>query len=76
MNALQKELVAANVKIADMDWLIWVLIAAMLGLYVWSHLTAGHEIGKKLQPFVDNLFGITPSKGDSKDNPPAKPKGN
>ena len=76
MNALQKELIAANVKIADMDWLIWVLIAAMLGLYVWSHLTAGHEIGKKLQPFVDNLFGITPSKGDSKDNPPAEPKGN
>jgi hypothetical protein len=57
-----------------MEWAIWVLIAVMLGLYVWSHLTAGHEISKKLQPFVDDLLGVTPSKRESKGNPPAKPK--
>jgi len=57
-----------------MEWAIWVFMAAMLGLYLWSHLTAGHEISKKLQPFVDNLFGLTPSERDSKGKPPAKPK--
>jgi len=46
----------------------------MLGLYVWSHVTAGHQIGKKLQPFVDDLFGVTPSERESKDQPPANPK--
>jgi hypothetical protein len=50
------------------------LIAVMLGLYVWSHVTAGHQIGKKLQPFVDDLFGVTPSERESKDQPPANPK--
>jgi hypothetical protein len=49
-----------------MDWAIWVLIAVMLGLYVWSHLTAGHEI--------DDLFGDTPSERESKSRPTAKPK--
>jgi hypothetical protein len=34
-------------------------------------------MGKKLQPFVDDLFGVTPSgKQESKTNPPAKPKAN
>jgi hypothetical protein len=61
-----------DVKIADMEWAIWVLIAMMLGLYVWSHRTAGHEMSKKLQPFVDDLFGTAPSKRESKGNPPTK----
>lgn len=51
---------------------MWLLIAVMLGLYVWSHLTAGHEISKKLQPFVDDLFGAAPSKRESKGNPATK----
>lgn len=55
-------------------WAIWVFMAVMLGLYLWSHLTAGHEIGKKLQPFVDDLFGVTPSKHDSGEKPPIEPK--
>jgi hypothetical protein len=57
-----------------MEWAIWVFMAVMLGLYLWSHLTAGHEIGKKLQPFVDDLFGVAPSEHDRKGKPPAKPK--
>jgi hypothetical protein len=57
-----------------MEWAIWVFMAVMLGLYLWSHLTAGHEISKKLQPFVDDLFGVTQSEHDSKGKPPTKPK--
>jgi hypothetical protein len=60
-----------------MEWAFWIAIVAVLGLYVWSHVSAGHRIGKKLQPFVDDLFGVTPAgKGESEDNPPAKPKAN
>jgi hypothetical protein len=56
---------------------IGIFVVVMLGLYVWSHVTAGHRMGKKLQPFVDNFFGVTPSdKQESKTNPPAKPKAN
>jgi hypothetical protein len=76
---LQKEKpLTDNAKIAAMgwEWVIWVLIAVMLGLYIWSHLTAGHRIGKKLQPFVDDLFGVTPSERESKVKPPANHKTN
>jgi hypothetical protein len=55
-----------------MESAFWVLIAVMLGLYIWSHLTAGHEISKKLQPFVDDLFGMTPSESENKDKGPPK----
>jgi hypothetical protein len=48
-----------------MEWAIVVFTAVMLGLYLWSHLTAGREISKKLQPFVDDLFGVAPSESDS-----------
>jgi hypothetical protein len=57
-----------------MEWAIWVFMAVMLGLYLWSHLTAGREISKKLQPFVDDLFDVTPSESDSNGKPPAKPR--
>jgi hypothetical protein len=60
---------------AAMARAIWIFLAVMLGLYVWSHVTAGHEIGKKLQPFVDELFGVTPSERARKDKPsPGNPK--
>jgi hypothetical protein len=49
---------------------LWIFLAVMLGLYVWSHMTAGYEISKKIQPFVDDLFGVTPSDRDRKDKPP------
>jgi hypothetical protein len=68
------KLLLDNARIADMEWALWILLAVMLGLYVWSHVTAGHQIGKKLQPFVDDLFGVTPSERESKDQPPANPK--
>ena len=29
-----------------MEWAIGVFFVVMLGLYVWSHVTAGHAIGK------------------------------
>jgi hypothetical protein len=57
-----------------MEWAIWAFMAVMLGLYLWSHHTAGREIGKKLQPFVDDLFAVSPSESDSKGKRPAKPK--
>jgi hypothetical protein len=64
-----------NAKIARVEWAIGILVVVMLGLYVWSHVTASHRIGKKLQPFVDDFFGVTPSaKQESKANPTAKPK--
>jgi hypothetical protein len=63
-----------SAKIADMEWAIVVFMAVMLGLYLWSHLTAGREISKKLQPLVDDLFGVAPSESDSKGKPPPKPK--
>jgi hypothetical protein len=37
-----------------------VFFAVMLGLYFWSHVTAGHAIGKRVQPFIDDLFGVVP----------------
>ena len=58
-----------------MEWALWVFLVVMLGLYVWSHVSTGHKIGKKLQPFVDELFGVTPSRErERKSDPPAKPK--
>jgi hypothetical protein len=66
-----------DAKIAHVEWAIGIFVVVMLGLYVWSHVTAGHRMGKKLQPFVDDLFGVTPSdKQESKTKPPAKPKAN
>jgi hypothetical protein len=45
-------------RIVAMEWAFWAFVVVMLGLYVWSHVTAGHAISKKLQPFVDDLFGV------------------
>jgi hypothetical protein len=60
-----------------MEWAALIFIVAMLGLYVWAHVSAGHRIDKKLQPFVDEVFGVTPSgRSESKGNPPAKPNAN
>jgi hypothetical protein len=55
-----------------MEWAVWIFIAVMLGLYVWSHATAGHQIGQKLQPFIDKLFGVAPSQSEREK--PTKPK--
>ena len=74
-NILQREPPLDSAKIADMEWALWIFLAVMFGLYIWSHITAGHEIGKKIQPFVDNLFGVTPSKGQAKPKPSTNPKG-
>ena len=60
-----------------MELALWIFLAVMLGLYVWSHVTAGHQISKNIQPFVDDLFDvITPSERKSKNKPPANPKVN
>ena len=48
-----------------MEWAIVAFFAVMLGLYVWSHVTAGHAIGKKVQPFIDDLFGVGPKTGQN-----------
>ena len=57
-----------------MELALGIFLAVMFGLYIWSHITAGHEIGKKIQPFVDNLFGVTPSQGESKPKRPSRSK--
>jgi hypothetical protein len=41
-----------------MEWAFGVFLVVMLGLYIWSHVTAGHEISKKVQPIIDDLFGV------------------
>jgi hypothetical protein len=38
-----------------MEWAIGAFFALMLGLYIWAHATAGHAIGKKVQPFIDDF---------------------
>ena len=38
-----------------------VFFIVMFGLYIWSH----HAVGKKVQPFIDDLFGVGPKKGQS-----------
>jgi hypothetical protein len=55
-----------------MELAIVLFMAVMLGFYLWSHLTAGRQISKKLQPFVDDLFGVAPSEIDSKGKPRTK----
>ena len=41
-----------------MEWALGIFFVVMLGLYIWSHVTAGHAISKKTQPFIDQLFGV------------------
>jgi hypothetical protein len=66
---------AGNAKIADMEWAFGTVIAVMFGLYIWSHVTAGHRVGKKIQPFIDEVFGVSPSsEPESEGNRPPKPK--
>jgi hypothetical protein len=48
-----------------MEWAIGAFFVVMLGLYIWSHATAGYAIGKKVQPFVDDLFGEGPKAGQN-----------
>ena len=43
-----------------MDLAFLIVIALMLGLYIWSHLSAGHRVSKKIQRFVDDFFGVSP----------------
>ena len=49
-------------------------MAIMLGLYFWSHFTAGREVSKKVEPYVDDLFGVAPSDSKSKGKLPARTK--
>jgi len=57
-----------------MEWVFYIVIAVTFCLYVWSRVTDGYSISKKIQPFVDEFFGVTPSKSGSKPKPPANPK--
>lgn len=41
-----------------MEWAFGAFFVVMLRLFIWSHVTAGHAISKKTQPFIDNLFGV------------------
>ena len=63
---------ASGDSIAAMEWAVGAFFGVMLGLYIWSHVTAGHAIGKKVQPFIDDLFGIGSKTGQNptdKDHP-------
>jgi len=48
-----------------MEWAIGAFFAVMLSLYIWSQVTAGRAIGKKVQPFIDDLFGVGPKTGQN-----------
>jgi hypothetical protein len=49
-----------------MEWAFGSFIVVMLGLYIWSATTTKREISKRIQPFVDDLFGTHPNqKGQS-----------
>lgn len=48
-----------------MEWAIGVFFAVMLGLYIWSLVTAGNAISKKIQPFIDDLFGVHTKTGQN-----------
>jgi hypothetical protein len=52
-------------SIVAMEWAIGTFFAVMLGLYIWSHITAGHAMGKKVQPFIDDLFGVGSKTGQN-----------
>ena len=39
---------ASGDRIAAMEWAIGAFFAVMLGLYIWSHVRAGHAVGKKV----------------------------
>jgi hypothetical protein len=56
---------------AGMEWAIGTFIVVMLGLFVWSNVTAG----KTIQPFVDDLLGVsTPEREKKARQPSADPK--
>ena len=56
---------ASGDRIAAMEWAIAAFFAVMLGLYIWSHVTAGHAIGKKVEPFIDDVFGVGAKTGQN-----------
>ena len=56
---------ASSDSIAAMEWAIGAFFAVMLGLYIWSHVTGGHAMGKKVQPFIDDFFGVGPKAGQN-----------
>jgi len=45
-----------------MDWALWIFFGVMPGLFAWAHLTAGHEVSKKIQPYVDDLLAFLEGK--------------
>ena len=51
-----------------MEWAFGVFFVVMIGLYIWSHLTAGHAIGKKVQPFINDLFSVDQQSGQKPNN--------
>jgi len=55
---------------SPMEWVLWIFVAVMLGLFVWSIGTAGRVINRNIQPFIDDLFGVEPSKRDDSRKPP------
>jgi len=46
-----------------MEWVIGVSLVVMIGLYIWSHVMTGHGIGKKVQPLIDDFFGVGKKSG-------------
>jgi hypothetical protein len=47
---------------ARMAWVFGAVIAVTLRLHIWSAASARREITKRIQPFVDDLFGSHLSK--------------
>jgi hypothetical protein len=40
-----------------MEWVMWIVFAIVVGLYIYTHIWHSRELNKKFQPFVDSLFG-------------------
>ncbi|WP_187148922.1 hypothetical protein [Candidatus Korobacter versatilis] len=40
-----------------MEWIFGAVLVVTIGLYVWSIGWTGRRITRKIQPFIDDLFG-------------------
>jgi hypothetical protein len=47
-----------------MAWVFGAVIAVLLGLHIGPAASAKREITKRIQPFLDDLFGSHPKQSD------------
>ena len=47
-----------------MEWVFGTVIVVMLGLFFWASRTANREARKRVQPIIDDVFGMRPHEAD------------